>query len=246
MFYFDHIEGKKILKSDYIKGAEAFFTTRDLCICDKSEKENQHPVVGDNRILVANYLNIDENKLISPIQTHSKNIDIVNPTKYNYPDCDGLILAQKEIAIYLNFADCTPIIFWDEKNNVIAVSHAGWRGSAERISVLTLEKMNEFFGSNPRDIIVLIGPAIGFCCYDVGEDVYHKLSKTVNNFDGLYEIREGKIFVDLKNINKQQLLESGVEKIDVCPYCTVHNNDLFYSYRNETKTTLRHSAVVKL
>ena len=64
--------------------------------------------------------------------------------------------------------------------------------------------------------------------------------------DGLFEIRNDKIFVDLKEINKRQLEEIGIEKIDVCPYCTVHNNDLFYSYRNENGTGKRHSAVLKL
>ena len=102
------------------------------------------------------------------------------------------------------------------------------------------------YDSNPKDIVAVIGPAIGFCCYNVGEEVFEQLSKTVSNFSGLYEIREGKIFVDLKNINRVQLEKTGVEKIDVCPYCTVHNNDLFYSYRNESGTTMRHSAVLKI
>jgi hypothetical protein len=62
----------------------------------------------------------------------------------------------------------------------------------------------------------------------------------------LSEIRNGNIYVDLKNINKRQLEEIGVKEIDVCPYCTVHNNDIFYSYRNENGTTNRHSAVLKL
>ena len=87
---------------------------------------------------------------------------------------------------------------------------------------------------------------IGFCCYNVGEEVYQKLSETVNNFSGLYEIRQGNIYVDLKNINRKQLEEIGVNKIDVCPYCTVCNNDLFFSYRKENATPYRHSAVIKL
>ena len=71
---------------------------------------------------------------------------------------------------------------------------------------------------------------------------------TVKNFDRLSEIREGNIYIDLKGINKQQLIEVGVkpENIDVCTYCTVCNNDLFFSYRNENATTNRHSAVIKL
>lgn len=82
----------------------------------------------------------------------------------------------------------------------------------------------------------------------MGEEVFRQLQATVNSFDGLSEIRQGNIYVDLKNINKQQLVEAGVkaENIDVCPYCTVCNNDLFFSYRKENATTNRHSAIIKL
>ena len=135
---------------------------------------------------------------------------------------------------------------YDEKQNIGAVSHAGWRGTAQKIAPKTVEKMVKLYNSKPENITAVIGPAIGFCCYNVGEEVFEKLSKTVQNFERLSEIREGNIFVDLKNINKRQLKEIGIKEIDVCPYCTVHNNDLFFSYRNENATTKRHSAVLKL
>lgn len=246
MYYFETIDGKKVLKSDYIKNAQAFFTTRDICICDKGLGVNGNEKITQNQKLIAEYLGIESQNLIFPTQTHSVNVETARASQKDYPDCDGLILTEKNLGIFLNFADCTPVILYDEKQNIGAISHAGWRGTAGKIGVKTVEKMIENFGTNPKDIIALIGPAIGFCCYDVGEEVFEKLSKTVGDFSGLYEIREGKIFVDLKNINKRQLEESGVERIDVCPYCTVHNNDLFYSYRNENGTTLRHSAVLKL
>ena len=245
MFYFENIEGKRILKSDLIKNAQAFFTTRDICICDKGAGLDQDEITR-NKKLIADYLGIGSQSVVSPTQTHSTNIDVARISQYDYPDTDGLILTNNNLGIYLNFADCTPVILYDEKQNIGAVSHAGWRGTAGKIAGMTVEKMKNEFNSNSADIVALIGPAIGFCCYDVGEEVFEKLSTTVTNFSGLYEIREGKIFVDLKNINKCQLEESGIERIDVCPYCTVHNNDLFYSYRNENGTTLRHSAVLKL
>lgn len=244
MFYFEKINGKNILKSDFIKEAEAFFTTRDICICDKSEDISLE--TKNNKKIIADYLKISEKNLISPIQTHSANIDIAIETQNEYSDTDALILAQKNLGIFLNFADCTPIILYDEKQKIGAIAHAGWRGTAQKIAQLTVQKMGTDFGSNPADIVAVIGPAIGFCCYNVGEEVYQKLSTTVENFEGLYEIREGKIFVDLKNINRQQLEEIGIQKIDVCPYCTVHNNDKFFSYRNENGTTKRHSAVLRL
>ena len=107
--------------------------------------------------------------------------------------------------------------------------------------------VNEF-GSNTETLKCAIGPAISFCCYNVGEEDLQKMKETVKNFDGLSEIRQGNIYINLKGINKQQLVEAGVkpENIDVCPYCTVCNNDLFFSYRNENATTNRHSAVIKL
>lgn len=242
MFYFEEIDGKKVLKSDLLKSASAFFTTREICICDKGV--NNKPNITNNKKIICDYLKIPEQNLICPSQTHSANIDIAIETKHDYPDCDGLILTSKNLGIFLNFADCTPVILYDQKQNIGAISHAGWRGTAQKISSKTVEKMRKNFNSDPKDIVALIGPAIGFCCYDVGEEVYEKLSKTVEDFDRLFEIREGRIFVDLKNINKRQLEETGVEQIDVCPYCTVHNNDLFYSYRNENATTKRHSAVL--
>ena len=253
MFYFDEINGKQILKSDILKDANAFFTTRDICICDKGNPTTNSNLpqsgkedIKNNKKIIADYLKISEKNLLSPVQTHSANIDIAIDSKYNYPDIDALILTDKNLGIFLNFADCTPIILYDEKQNIGAIAHAGWRGTAQRITPLTIEKMIKDFGSKPKNIVAVIGPAIGFCCYDVGQEVYEKLSKTVRNFNNLFEIRGGKIFVDLKNINKCQLEEIGVEKIDVCPYCTVHNNDLFYSYRNENATTKRHSAILKL
>ncbi len=245
MFYFEKIDGKRILKSDLIKGAEAFFTTRDICICDKGVNKNEKAIKNDKKI-IANYLKIPEKNLISPTQTHSANIDTAIATRHDYPDCDGLILTEKNLGIFLNFADCTPIILYDEKQNIGAVSHAGWRGTAQKIAPKTVEKMVKLYNSKPENITAVIGPAIGFCCYNVGEEVFEKLSKTVQNFERLSEIREGNIFVDLKNINKRQLKEIGIKEIDVCPYCTVHNNDLFFSYRNENATTKRHSAVLKL
>ena len=155
-------------------------------------------------------------------------------------------MTEKDLGIFLNFADCTPVILYDKKQNIGAIAHAGWRGTAQKIAPLTVEKMGTNFNSKPKDIIAIIGPAIGFCCYSVGEEVYEKLKATVKNFDELSEIREGNIFVDLKNINKRQLEEIGIQEIDVCPYCTVCDNDKFFSYRNENATTSRHSAVLKL
>ena len=248
MFYFEEIDGKKILKSNLIKNVEAFFTTRDICICYKNNDlpSDIKKTIEENKKVICDYLKIKQKNLLFPTQTHTSHIELAKEGKISYPNTDSLIITDKNIGIFLNFADCTPVIIYDGEQNIGAVAHAGWRGTAGNIASKTVQKMIVEFNSKPENITALIGPAIGFCCYNVGEEVYQKLSQTVNHFEGLYEIREGNIFVDLKNINKRQLEEVGVQKIDVCPYCTVHNNDLFYSYRNENATPYRHSAVLKL
>lgn len=199
-----------VLKSDFLEGVEHFFTTRNF-------KESL--------------------KCIMPEQTHSDHVEFVDE-RTQYPDTDGLIITKSHQKIRLKFADCTPLIFYNPKTNIGAVAHAGWRGTAQKIGVKTLQKM----GGNPQDTIVVIGPAIGLCCYEVSEDVKNKLLQTVNNTTGLYNNNN----VDLKSINARQLQEIGVEKIDICPYCTSCNNDLFYSFRKENGTMQRHFAVLQL
>ena len=173
MFYFEKIDGRKILKSDYIKKAQAFFTTREICICDKNPNISKDAIIEieQNKKTICDYLKIDRKNLISPAQTHTSNVEIAIENKISYPDTDALILTKKNLGIFLNFADCTPVILYDEVKNIGAIAHAGWRGTAEKIAPKTVEKMIKTYNSNPKNIVAAIGPAIGFCCYNVGEDV---------------------------------------------------------------------------
>ena len=214
MFYFEDFNGTKIMKSDMLTEVTAYFTTRGEVSFPESKR------------------------IIHPTQTHSDHVEIVDE-RIDYPDTDGLILTNTEDTIYLKFADCTPLIFYDKENKIGAVSHAGWRGTAAKIGVKTINKMSANFGTKPENIVALIGAAISICCYEVSEEVRDTLLATVENPMGLYEGRN----VDLKGINAQQLREIGVKNIDVCPYCTSCNNDLFYSYRKENGTKERHLAV---
>ena len=218
MFYFDKINGKDVLKSDLLTDIQHCFTTRGISPAD-----------------------VTDVPLLTPIQTHSDNVRIAN-TETEYANTDSLIISHKNIAVYLKFADCTPIIFYDPIKRIGAVTHAGWRGTAKRIGVKTVQKMQSEFDSKPSDIIAIIGPAIGLCCYEVSEDVKKNLIKTVKNSEGLFIGNN----VDLKGINARQLQEIGIEQTDICPYCTSCNNNLFYSYRKENGTDKRHYAILQM
>lgn len=223
MFKIKKIENKIVYFSDIIP-IEHFFTTRELEI-----KENIE--------LISNYLSIETRNLIKPQQIHGDNVEIVDNRK-EYPNCDSLILKNKNKAIYLNFADCTPIILYDKKQNIAAIAHAGWRGTTLKIAPKTIRKMN----SNPKDIIAIIGPCISFKHFKTSNEAIEKLQSTVSDKEDLFKNN----YADLKNINKRQLEEIGVEIFDICPFCTIDDNDKFFSYRLENKTTKRHSALVRL
>ncbi len=223
MYKVKKINNHNVYYSDMLN-IEHFFTTRDL-------------IVKENLDLIANYLEIDKENILHPHQVHSDNIEFVVDKK-DYPDCDALILDKKNYAIYLNFADCTPVILYDKKRHISAISHAGWRGTALKIAPKTVKKM----GSDPEDIIALIGPCIGFDYFETYDEALMQLKNSVKDTYGLFRDN----YADLKGINKRQLEEIGVEAFDVIPFCTVKDNDKFFSYRKENKTKSRHSALVKL
>lgn len=229
MFYVKQIENKNVYCSDFLNNLEHFFTSRDL-------------IVKENLDLIGKYLNIKPENLICPGQVHKDNIEVAKEDKKEYKDTDALIVEDNNIAIYLNFADCTPVILYDSKQNIGAIAHAGWRGTAQKIAPKTVLKMQKLYNSKPENIIAVIGPCISFKHFETSDEAIFELSKTISNTKGLFKNN----YADLKGINERQLKEVGVEKIDICPYCTVENNDKFFSYRKENATKLRHSAVIKL
>ena len=244
MFCLDKLHGKTIMKTDILEGLTHYFTTRECPI--KSKEPEMQNIIEENRKMFCEELGITQENFIYPEQRHTDTVAVAELGKTYYPEADALILTNHEQAVFLNFADCTPLIAYDKKQNIGAVIHAGWKGTVGRIGTKTILKMMDDFNTDIRDVRVAIGPAISVCCYEVKEDVFNMSKKKKKNNKGLYEIRDGKIYVNLKEINKRQLEELGVKYIDVCPYCTSCNNDLFYSYRKEGGTTNRHSAIIKL
>ena len=223
MYKIKKIENHIVYYSDLVP-VEHFFTTRDL-------------IVKDNLDLIANYLKIDKRNIIHPHQVHGDNIEYLTDKK-EYPSCDAMILDKKDYAIYLNFADCTPVILYDKKKNIIAITHSGWRGTALKIAPKTVCKMQ----SDPNDIVALIGPCISFDYFETYDEALEQLKNSVENKEGLFKDN----YADLKGINKRQLEEIGVKTFDVIPFCTIKDNDKFFSYRKENKTKSRHSALVRL
>lgn len=246
MFYIGEINNKKIVKTTILKNLEHCFTTRASVIY--SDDINLQELVEQNKKELCKYLGIESQNLISPKQTHSSNVSVAQIEKKTYLDTDAMILTNKEQAIFLNFADCTSIILYDTKQNIAAVVHAGWRGTVGKIVIKTINKMIDDFGCDVNDFVAVIGPTIGMCCYEIGEEVYEQLLAVINEEqkEDCFVFKNNKIYADLKKINQFQIKSTGVKKVEVSEYCTCCDNDKFFSYRKENGTTSRHSVVIKL
>lgn len=154
---------------------------------------------------------------------------------------DGLITNEKGLGLTCFFADCVPLFFLDPVHKIIAISHAGWRGTVKNIGGKTVEQMMIDYGSIPNDILVGIGPSIGDCCYEVSEDVKKEFA-TVFNDDIIAKIvtkefidPEGhmKAYINLWEANRQLLIDAGIlpHNIEISGLCTKCHSEQFFSHR---------------
>ena len=176
-------------------------------------------------------------------QTHTANVRVVTKedigkglfSERDYTDIDGLVTNVKGALLVTQYADCTPLAFYDPKRGVVAASHAGWRGTVSLIAKNTIDTMVKEFGCDPKDIICGIGPNIGVCCYEVDDPVINEVKKLdFLNFEScVFPKGNGKYMLDLKDVNKQIFLHCGIspENIDVSDLCTCCNADVFHSHR---------------
>lgn len=195
---------------------------------------------------LASELSVFERDVYFVNQVHGKDIRIVEEISRNdIEDYDGLMTNCTEKLLVTCYADCVPLLFYDPVKNVIASVHSGWKGTIKRIGAEAVMKMKEVYGSDAADILVGIGPSIGPCCFEVGEDVYKEfeLKLPVGAFQD-----KGKFFVDLWNSNIEILLQAGVkrENIECKGICTCCHHEKYYSYRSGDKETGRFAAFIML
>lgn len=204
-----------IFKKHNIKG---FFSKR---LKDKSELNLKIPVFLNHQI-------------------HCDKITILNDKSMinqNY-DADAIITNLKDIAIAVKTADCVPIIISDKDKKIASVIHAGWKGTSKEITKKVILKIEKEFKIKPSNLIASIGPAICKNCYSVNEDVINEFKKIIKN-DDFYIKNNNRFYIDLKDINKKFLIETGLlkENIELINDCTYCKNNEYQSYRYH-KTTL--------
>lgn len=155
-------------------------------------------------------------------------------------DADAVISDVPGLHFLLTFADCVPLMFADPARGIIAAAHAGWRGTAAGMARTVVSAMRREFGSVPGDIYAAVGPSIGPCCYEVGEEVPASF-----RLHGLTPVMRGPR-LDLWESSVSQLEDAGVGTVELAGICTSCNTDRFFSHRAEGGVTGRFALVAGL
>ena len=176
-----------------------------------------------------------------PYQVHGRAVSRVDAASEGHPQADVLVTDSAAKTLLLRYADCTPVLIADPRRGAVATVHAGWRGSAARAAGAGVEALVAQFGSNPRDLVAGIGPAIGPCCYAVGQDVVDAFADRPELFS------DGKL--DLWSANRSALIEAGVpaDQIEMASICIQCESVRFFSHRaNAGQPAGRFAAVIRL
>ena len=238
-------------------------------------KHDSRQAVERNRGAVLKKLGVTTRSVVSPFitlrQIHSDLIHCPSDVPQSPLSGDGLITRTPGILLAVLTADCLPIILVDPRQRAVGVFHAGWRGTVKRIVEKGVGEMRRWFGTEARDIRAAIGPGIHSCCYQVGPEVREQFESQFAYAKELFhEVKESdpirekypllfltarapghselpkKIFLDLVEANRRQLLAAGVlaKNISASSLCTSCRTDLLFSHRAEKGVTGRMMAVV--
>ena len=212
--------------------SQGYFAEMNLCFGRGDPDET----VRENFRIFSEAVGFSIDQLVLSDQEHTTNVLRVTKadrglgiTRTDHlTEIDGLITNDPGVILYNEYADCVPLLFADPVHKAIGVSHSGWRGTAARMGEVTVRAMKREFGTDPADLIAVIGPSICQACYEVGEEVACHFPATC-----LIDKGNGKYQLDLAEANYLILNESGLkpEHIYRPELCTSCNRDWLFSHR---------------
>ena len=184
---------------------------------------------------------------------HSADVVVANrpiPKRRWVARADGLITNRRDVPLVMRYADCVPLLFYDPVVSAIGIAHAGWRGTVQGVAYNTVVALQNAYGSDPRDVRVVIGPSISPQCFQVGEEVVTAVAAHFGTLEGLMQRdpADQTAYVDLWTANQRDLERAGVlpQHIDLAAICTHQNTVDFYSHRAEQGKTGRFGVVISL
>ena len=213
---------------------KAFYTTIDNCAW-KYGKEG----AAENVLRLAKTMGTDTDHMIMLNQTHTDAVRVVTLSDggemVNRPltkeGFDGMVTNEKGLMLCTVEADCVPVYILDPVKKAIGMVHSGWRGTAGVISSNAVNLMVKEYGSNPKDIMVVIGPCICKNCYEVGAELKEEFAKNYSEseIERFFIPKEnGKYYLDLIKAIRIALVKCGIqnEKIEDTGVCTFESKNL--------------------
>ena len=209
---------------------------------EQLSKEDYEKNINNYKILCTQ-IGLDYSNLIKANQAHTDNIICINNTEKNSTIdtinlSDGLITNKSKLILATTNADCILLLFFDPVKKVIANVHSGWKGTLQKISQKTVNKMSKIYGCNPKDIIVCMCPSIRKCHFEVEKDVKDMFYDQFNNLENINSFiikKDDKWLIDTILINKIILKQAGIleQNIEDSGICSVCNKEIIHSYRAE-------------
>lgn len=268
MFSWVNDNGLSYLKIDKFLeyGIKAYFTSRIGGVSNRSystlnmalHTNDSREKVLTNRQLLADSIGVNPEDFVAGEQVHGSNAYIVKKKDIgkgavNYGESisgtDALITTEQGIPLISFYADCVPLFFADPVQRVVALAHAGWKGTVKQIARNTIMMMKASFNVQVKDILAAVGPSISKDFYEVDDYIinlfrasYHKLN------DFVVDKGRGTYLLDLKLANIIEIQKLGIptEHILSSDFCTFRDNKYFYSYRKEQGETGRMASIIYL
>ncbi len=175
---------------------------------------------------------LPETEIFCLEQVHGNRVVIAEElAEDEIPQADAIVSCDPDKLLCVRTADCLPLLAWD--GPIMAAIHAGWRGVAGEIAAHTIEKMRQL---GARDIRVAVGPAIGPCCFEVGQEV----------IDAIHEPVHDRMHMDLWQTIGKQLRRSGIAPHHIASFnhCTHCAPEILFSYRRESAGAGRNLTII--
>ncbi len=225
---------------------------------------------------VARALGVGRAHLARAHQVHGASVVVHRPgdarrpdeTDQRFPDADIIVSDDPALALAIQTADCVPLLIADRHTGAVAAAHAGWKGLAASVPLVTVDALSRHVGSQPADLVAAVGPSIGACCYEVGVDVLDAFrrggfeeaarqrwffrapqpSARNPSMPGLPRPpRPDHWFFDGWAAARQQLEASGIpaDQVHVAELCTASHPETLCSYRRDGKRAGRIAGAIR-
>lgn len=215
--------------------------------------------VRTNRNRLCHTLGCSHHALITAQQVHGTTVATLTEEQWlgsdedidfpAFPATDAIVSTAPGAVLLVSLADCASLTLYDPVKRVVGLAHCGWRGTVKGMPRAVVQTMVSVFGCRPVNIRVGIGPSIGPCCYEVGEEVVQAWHDA-QGAEGAPAVltRTGQRFFDLWAANRLQLLQAGItaRRIETAALCTACHQETFFSHRASGGTAGRFAALAGL